>query len=95
MKLFYKPFGILMGVLAGLIGRKLFGLIWGRFDDAEPPEATTEHSPLPKVLGAAALQGAIFAGVRAGVERAGARGFQRVTGVWPGEKEPDPAGDAT
>ena len=90
MKLLYKPVGIVMGLLAGLIGRQLFNFIWGRFDKEEPPEATTQDSPLGKVLGAAALQGAIFAGVRAGVDRAGAHTFHRVTGVWPGEKEPDP-----
>ena len=43
--------GILMGILAGLIGRQLFNFIWGRFDKEEPPEATTKDSPLPKVLG--------------------------------------------
>lgn len=90
MKLIYKPFGIVLGILAGLVGRKLFDFVWSKFDEEEPPEATTQHSPLPKVLGAAALQGAIFKGVRAGVDRAGARGFQRATGVWPGEKVPDP-----
>ena len=41
--------------------------------------------------GAAALQAAVFSGVRAGVDRAGARAFERTTGVWPGEKEKDPA----
>ena len=90
MKLLYKPVGLVMGLLAGLIGRQLFNFIWGRLDKQEPPEATTRDSPLGKVLGAAALQGAIFAGVRAGVDRAGAHTFHRMTGVWPGEKEPDP-----
>ena len=66
MKLLYKPVGIVMGILAGLIGRQLFNFIWGRFDKEEPPEATTRDSPLPKVLGAAALQGAIFAGCAPG-----------------------------
>ena len=42
-----------------------------------------------KAVGAAALQAAVFAGVRAGVDRAGARAFERTTGVWPGEKAPD------
>jgi len=90
MKLLYKPVGILMGIVAGSIGRQLFNFIWGKLDKQEPPEATTKHSPLPKILGAAALQGAIFAGVRAGVDRAGARSFEHVTGVWPGEEVPEP-----
>jgi H+/Cl- antiporter ClcA len=92
MKLLYKPFGLLLGILAGLIGRQLFNVVWGRIDEEEPPEATTEQAPLPKVLLAAALQGAIFAAVRAAVSRGGARGFAHLTGSWPGERRPDPAG---
>ena len=93
MKLLYKPFGILLGILAGLLSRRLFTVLWGRIDPdgQEPPEATTKHTTAARAIGAAALQGAVFAGVRAGVDRAGARGFERATGVWPGEKEKDPA----
>jgi H+/Cl- antiporter ClcA len=90
MKLLYKPFGIVLGIVAGLIGRQLFNFVWAKIDDEEPPEATTELAPLPKVILAAALQGAIFAGVRSAVNRAGARGFEHLTGIWPGEKRPDP-----
>src|SRR5204862_6652567 len=59
MKLLYKPVGIVMGILAGLIGRQLFDLIWGRFDQEEPPEATTKESPLPKGAGAGARPGGV------------------------------------
>jgi hypothetical protein len=90
MKLLYKPFGIILGILAGLIGRQIFNFAWGKIDEQEPPEATTEYAPWAKVVGAAALQGAIFAGVRAAVNRSGAKGFAHLTGVWPGEKTPDP-----
>lgn len=90
MKLLYKPFGIILGLIAGLIGRQLFNFVWGKIDEEEPPEATTELAPWGKVLGAAALQGAIFAGVRAAVNRSGAKGYAHLTGVWPGERRPDP-----
>jgi hypothetical protein len=90
MKLIYKPFGIVLGIIAGLIGRQLFNFVWGKLDEEEPPEATTEEAPWAKVLGAAALQGAIFAAVRATVNRSGAKGFAHLTGVWPGERRPDP-----
>ena len=36
-------------------------------------------------LPAAALQGAIFALVKAAVDRGGAEGFRKLTGVWPGD----------
>ena len=93
MKLIYKPFGIVLGILAGLLSRRLFTVIWGRIDPdhEEPPEAKTKDTSAAKAVGAAALQAAVFAGVRAGVDRAGARGFEKATGVWPGEKEKDPA----
>ena len=38
----------------------------------------------PEVLAAAALQGAIFAVVKAAVDRGGAVGVQKLTGEWPG-----------
>jgi hypothetical protein len=31
------------------------------------------------------MQGAVFGGVKALIDRAGATGFARLTGVWPGE----------
>jgi hypothetical protein len=90
VKFIYKPFGIALGIVAGLVGRQVFNFVWGKLDDEEPPEATTELAPWPKVLGAAALQGAIFASVRAAVNRSGAKSWQHLTGVWPGERTPDP-----
>jgi uncharacterized protein DUF4235 len=90
MKLLYKPFGIILGIVAGLIGRQIFNFAWGKIDDQEPPEATTEEAQVAKVILAAALQGAIFAAVRAAVNRSGAKGYAHLTGVWPGEERPDP-----
>ena len=40
---------------------------------------------LGQILLAATLQGAIFAVVKALVDRGGAKGFQRLTGSWPGD----------
>lgn len=91
MKLLYKPFGIVLGIVSGLLGRRAFTVLWSRIDDAEPPEAKTREATLPKVLTAAALQAAVFATIRAAVDRAGARGWLHLTGVWPGERRPDPA----
>jgi hypothetical protein len=90
VKLIYKPFGIILGILAGIAGRQVFNVVWGKLDEEEPPEATTEEARWVKVITAAALQGAIFAAVRAAVNRAGAKGYSHLTGVWPGEKRPDP-----
>ncbi len=89
MKLVYKPFGLLVGIAGGILARRLFAAIWDRIDDAEPPTATTERASWPRVVGAAALQGATFSATRAAVDRAGAKSFAHLFGVWPGKREPD------
>jgi hypothetical protein len=92
VKLIYKPFGIIMGLLAGLVSKRIFDFIWARFDDAEAPKPTTREADWPKILGAAAVQGMVFKTTRAVVDRHGAKGFEALTGTWPGEKHPDPKG---
>jgi Protein of unknown function (DUF4235) len=89
MKLLYKPFGLLLGIFAGALARQIFNFIWSRFDEEEPPEPTTKCAPTRKLVAAAAIQGATFRVTKMAVARAGARGFEHVTGVWPGEKTPD------
>jgi Protein of unknown function (DUF4235) len=90
MKLIYKPVGIVLGLVAGALARRLFDQIWGLFEDEEPPEPTTEEATWPKVILAAAIQGVVFRTTRVAVDRAGAIGWRNLTGVWPGEKRPDP-----
>ena len=90
MKLIYKPFGIVFGILAGILSRKLFDFAWSRIDDEQPPKATTDEAPVGKVLAAAALQGVVFSTTRAAVNRYGAEGFRYFTGIWPGEKRQEP-----
>ena len=87
MKLVYKPFGIVLGLMAGLASKKLFDVVWAIFDDEEPPKPTTQEADWPKVLAAAAVQGVTFKVTRAAVDRAGAKGWDHLFGVWPGPKE--------
>ncbi len=89
MKLFYKLFSIPLGLAAGQVAKKIFEQIWGMIDDREPPKANIEETTFPKVLAAAAVQGVTFYMVRAAVQRAGAKGFAHLTGVWPGDKRPE------
>ncbi|MEU1619211.1 DUF4235 domain-containing protein [Streptomyces sp. NPDC005722] len=81
----YKPVGMTLGAVSGLIAGALFKRAWktlGHEQDA--PGATDEDRSWAEVLTAAALQGAIFAFVKAAVDRAGATATRRLTGVWPG-----------
>jgi hypothetical protein len=87
MKLVYKPFGIVIGILAGIVSKKLFQAVWGVFDEEEPPKPTTHQTSWPKVLGAAAVQGITFKVTRAAVDRSGAKGFHYLTGAWPGPEK--------
>jgi hypothetical protein len=89
MKLFYKLFSIPLGLAAGQVAKKIFEQIWGLIDEREPPRANHEEVEWPKVLAAAAVQGTTFYVVRAAVQRAGAKGFAHLTGVWPGDKRPE------
>ena len=93
MGLIYKPFGIVLGILAGLLGKRLFNFAWTKIDDEDPPKGTTEQAPWVKIVGAAALQGVIFKVTRVVVDRYGAIGWNYLTGFWPGEKRPDPDDD--
>ena len=90
MGLIYKPIGLFLGIIAGLLGKRIFNFAWTKLDDEDPPKGTTEFAPWPKIVGAAALQGVIFKVTRVVVDRYGAIGWSYLTGVWPGEKRPDP-----
>ena len=89
MGLIYKPFGILLGILAALLGKRLFNFAWTKIDDEDPPKATTQDTTWPRVLSAAVVQGVIFKVVRVVVDRHAAIAWHHLTGHWPGEKRPD------
>ncbi|MGH1561694.1 DUF4235 domain-containing protein [Mumia sp. DW29H23] len=85
-KLAYRPIGLLTGIAGGLIAGALFKQVWKRFsdeDEAPNPLAADSYS-WREILVASAIQGVIYSVVKASIDRAGAKGFQRVTGEWPG-----------
>lgn len=82
----YTPLGVIFGVLGGLLGGAIFKQIWKRISDEEDaPSAKQSEYGWGEILPAAALQGAIFALTKAVIHRSGAKGFQKLTGVWPGD----------
>ena len=83
-KVAYRPVGLLLGMAAGAVAGAVFKQVWKMAaGDGDAPDATDEHRGWGEVLAAAALQGAIFAVVRAAVDRGGAVGVRRLTGSWP------------
>lgn len=85
MKLFYKPFSLLAGMVAARIGKAIFRGVWSRVDAREPPQPTAPEASFSKVVGAAALEAATMASVGAAADRAAAEAFYHLTGVWPGK----------
>lgn len=88
MKILYKPFGIIAGMIGARLARRVFKTVWGRIDEQAPPKASTEHATLPKVVGAAVIEAATTAATRATVDRASLKWFHFLTGIWAGEKDP-------
>ena len=83
-KVAYKPVGLLLGMGAGAIAGLVFKEVWKlTAGDDDAPDAGDEDRGWGEVLAAAAIQGAIFAVVRAAVQRGGAVGVRKVTGSWP------------
>jgi hypothetical protein len=91
LKLLYKPLGMMMSVLGGLVATAVFKRLWKLMSHQDPaPTATQEGRTWREVLAAAVLRGAIFGLVTAAIDRGGAVGFKHATGAWPGDKAPTP-----
>ena len=86
IKLLYRPLGLLTSILGGLAAGALFKSLWKRVaNEDEPPEATRADRSWKEIVPAAAVQGAVFGAVKAGVDRGGLKGFEKLTGVWAGD----------
>lgn len=84
-KLFFLPFSVVGGILAGLVSKKLFAQLWGAVDDQNPPQPEHRQASWPKLVGALALEGAVFKAVSGGFDHLMRRLFGRLTGTWPGK----------
>jgi len=76
-KALYTPVSIVFSVAGGLLAGVVFKQIWKRVsNEEESPKALESEYGWKEILPAAALQGAIFALVKALVQRGGAQGVQ-------------------
>lgn len=82
--IFYKPLALAASVGGGVLAGAVFSRVWTKAtgQDEKPEPQDLSHSAR-EVLLAAALQGLIFGVVKAGVDRATAQGFRKVTHVSP------------
>ncbi|MGW4698786.1 DUF4235 domain-containing protein [Streptomyces sp. NPDC004285] len=84
-KIAYRPVGLALGAASGLAAGIAFRQAWKAMGhEGAAPAPTEESGTWREILVSAALQGAIFAVVKAAVDRAGATGVRRLTGTWPG-----------
>jgi Protein of unknown function (DUF4235) len=87
--LLFAPIGILAGLLAGQLAKKLFDFVWSRFADEEAPEPDQREVSLVQLAAALVVEGAIFRLAKGFVDRGTRKGFHRMTGAWPGEERPE------
>lgn len=91
MKIFYKPFGIISGIIGAKLGQRVFKSVWQKIEPTPPPDATAGDASLPMVVAAAALEAATMATMGAIVDRASAAAFHYLFGAWPGKSRQDKA----
>lgn len=85
-KVMYRPLGLLFSIFGGLAASAVFKAIWTRLaHEEDAPSADQAHRGWREIIPAAAVQGAVFGAVKAGVDRGGLKSFEKMTGVWAGE----------
>jgi hypothetical protein len=88
-KLIFRPVSIVAGLIAGLIGKKLFQGLWRVVDDEQPPRPEERPAPIGKLILALVLEGALFRLVKGLAEHGSRNAFSRLTGSWPGAAPPE------
>ena len=84
-KMQYKAVGLLVGLLGGMLASAIVRKVWELTPGHdEAPESIDTRRSWAEILTAAALQGAIFAVIRAAVERATAASAEKLAGEQPG-----------
>jgi Protein of unknown function (DUF4235) len=86
MKVLYKPFAVIAGIIGAKLGESLFRALWAKLDGDDPPKPTRREATTGKVVAAAALEAAAHSGAKAATTRASARSFHYLTGYWPGDQ---------
>jgi hypothetical protein len=86
-KMMFLPVSVGGGLLAGLIGKKLFAVIWGVIDDQEAPKPEYRNIGLLKLAVALLIEGALLSLIRGLVDHGSRHVFTRMTGAWPGDEE--------
>lgn len=90
MKKIFAPFSIGIGLLAGLLAKKVFTAIWGVIDDEQAPDPKYREIDYRKLVPALILEGMVVRLIRGFVDHGLRHAFARATGGWPGDERPEP-----
>lgn len=85
-KLIFRPLSVVAGLLAGLVGKKLFQRVWRVLDDEDPPKPEQRPVAIGMLALALAIEGALFRVVKGLADHGSRRAFSQLTGSWPGER---------
>jgi hypothetical protein len=88
-KILFTPISVGSGIVAGIIGRKLFAALCGVMDDEEAPKPEHRRVQPVKLVGALVVEGALFALIRGLVDHGSRHAYLRLTGEWPGDEKPE------
>ena len=95
VKVSYRAVDLIASMIGGLAVGLIFNKAWGVIEHGDDaPRPTDEQRGWREILLAAGLQGAIFALIRAAVDRGLAEGTRKLTGIWPGDEGQQPGNSA-
>lgn len=83
MKLLYKPFSIVAGILGAMVGKRAFSAIWSSVSTEPKPQPGEPNASVSRVVTAAAVEGATMAAAGAAAHLLAARIFHYLVGAWP------------
>jgi hypothetical protein len=86
MNKLFTPFGLVVGLAAGQVAKKLFDKAWGLVQDEEAPRPKHREVPVATLILALLVEGAIARVVRGMVDHGTRHGWAQLTGAWPGEE---------
>lgn len=93
MKLLFKPFGMVVGLVARKASTAIFDQVWRRVDGGPLPDSDVREDPAGRAIAVAVLQSVIFAGTTAAVSRYGMHVFEHAFGRWPGDRRNPETGE--
>ena len=90
-KLSYRAADLVADMIGGMFAGMVFKRVWNIIGHGEDvPKPTDEQRAWREILLAAGLQGAVFALVKAAIDRGTAQGTRKLTGIWPGDEGQQP-----